>query len=208
MALVENGPFDSSVGSSLLLGIRRREPQAWQRLVQLYGPLVYRWCSAAGVPRHDSADVGQEVFRAVAAGIDRFRRDENGHTFVGWIRQITRFKIVDFQRQVANSPAARGGSTFLDVINQLPDGPSEAVASESRAMDEARTVIVARALQILKSHFREHTWRAFWETAVQQRSTSDVAADLDMTEMAVRKAKSRVLGRLRQELGDELPISI
>ena len=199
----------SSIRSSLFSGIRQREPEAWNRLVNLYGPLVYHWCSKAGVPPHAAEDIGQEVFRAIATGLGRFSRDQANETFVGWMRQITRFKIADFYREFANSPAARGGSTFLDVIHDLPDPAMATTAAYHHdALDEERAIVVTRAMQILKSHFREKTWHAFWETAVEQRETSDVAADLEITEMAVRKAKSRVLSRLRQELGNEFPVSL
>ncbi len=199
---------DSSIRSSLLAEIRQRRPEAWRRLVHLYGPLVYHWCRRAGVPPHSAEDIGQEVFRAIAAGLGRFSRDKSGQTFVGWMRQITRFKIADYFRESANSPAVCGGSTFLNVIHDLPDKALETTAaSQDQVLDEERAIIVARAMQILKGCFRENTWRAFWETAVEHRETSDVAAELQITQMAVRKAKSRVLRRLRQELDSQPPLS-
>ncbi len=33
----------SSTSTSLLRRVKARDPDAWQRLVNLYGPLVYRW---------------------------------------------------------------------------------------------------------------------------------------------------------------------
>jgi RNA polymerase sigma-70 factor (ECF subfamily) len=51
--------------------------------------------------------------------------------------------------------------------------------------------------------FEERTWQAFWRTAVDGRSAADVGAELGMTPGAVRVAKSRVLHRLREELGDQ-----
>ncbi len=208
MKLSESQSPGSSIRSSLLLGIRQQRPEAWQRLVYVYGPLVDRWCSAAGVPRVAAEDIGQEVFRAIAASLGRFSREKAGHTFVGWMRQITRFKIADYFRESANSPVVCGGSKFLDVVHNLPDEAAKNTeARQYQGLHEDRAIIVARAMQILEHQFRPKTWRAFWETAVEQRNTLDVAANLQMTPMAVRKAKSRVLSRLRQELCEELPIS-
>lgn len=48
------------------------------------------------------------------------------------------------------------------------------------------------------------TWRAFWRVAVDGCSPADVADELDMSVNAVYIAKSRVLRRLREELGDLL----
>jgi RNA polymerase sigma-70 factor (ECF subfamily) len=44
----------------------------------------------------------------------------------------------------------------------------------------------------------------FWLTAVEDRGPTDVAARFGVTPVAVRKAKSRVLRRLREEIGDLL----
>jgi RNA polymerase sigma-70 factor (ECF subfamily) len=54
----------------------------------------------------------------------------------------------------------------------------------------------------LRSEFEEHTWRAFWRVAVDGQPAPEVAAELGMKPNAVRTAKSRVLRRLREELGD------
>jgi len=44
-------PEPKSISSTLLAQIRARRPEAWQRLVDLYGPVVYRWCRQLGVSK-------------------------------------------------------------------------------------------------------------------------------------------------------------
>ncbi len=51
----------SSTASSLIMGLRVGEPSAWTRLVDLYGPVVYRWARKAGITASDSSDIVQEV---------------------------------------------------------------------------------------------------------------------------------------------------
>jgi RNA polymerase sigma-70 factor (ECF subfamily) len=46
----------------------------------------------------DAADLGREVFLAVAKGIASFRRDKPGDSFRGWLFGITRNKVVDHWR--------------------------------------------------------------------------------------------------------------
>jgi RNA polymerase sigma-70 factor (ECF subfamily) len=58
------------------------------------------------------------------------------------------------------------------------------------------------ALESIRGEFHERTWQAFWGVAVEGRTAADVAADLNMQPGTVRVAKSRVLLRLRRELGD------
>ena len=62
--------------------------------------------------------------------------------------------------------------------------------------------VLLRALDSIKGEFHERTWQAFWKVVVEGRSTNDVAADLSMKPGTVRVSKSRVLLRLRHELGD------
>jgi RNA polymerase sigma-70 factor (ECF subfamily) len=59
-----------------------------------------------------------------------------------------------------------------------------------------------RALDAIRGEFEPRTWQAFWKTTVEGRAPKDVAAELAMSAGAVRVAKSRVLQRLRAELGD------
>ena len=68
----------SSTSQSLLVGLKDGDPRAWQRLVSLYGPLIYYWCRSADVGPDDTADLVQEVFRKVHGAIGRFRREHEG----------------------------------------------------------------------------------------------------------------------------------
>lgn len=64
-------------------------------------------------------------------------------------------------------------------------------------------VYLSRQLLLtVQAEFEPRTWQAFWEVVVQARQSADVANDLQMSIGAVYMAKSRVLKRLRQELGD------
>jgi RNA polymerase sigma-70 factor (ECF subfamily) len=58
-----------------------------------------------------------------------------------------------------------------------------------------------RALEQVRCEFEERTWQMFWQTLVEDKSAADVAAALGVTSAAVRKARSRVLHRLREEMG-------
>jgi RNA polymerase sigma-70 factor (ECF subfamily) len=70
--------------------------------------------------------------------------------------------------------------------------------------DPSEQVILSRqlhqVLEWIRGEFEERTWRAFWLVQMENRDSGDVAKELAMTAAAVRKAKYRVLHRLRQEL--------
>ena len=59
-----------------------------------------------------------------------------------------------------------------------------------------------RALELVRHEFEERTWTAFWRVAVQEHPTADVAAELGVSSSAIRQAKSRVLRRLKEEMGE------
>ncbi|HJT33228.1 MAG TPA: sigma-70 family RNA polymerase sigma factor [Pirellulales bacterium] len=190
----------SSLGTSatFIAGMKAAEPAAWERLVRLYGPLIEQWCRRWGLQAHDVADVMQEVFQSVASHASDFRKQRTHDTFRGWLRVITRNKVLDHFRRLGREPAGVGGT---DAQRQLAD---LAAASLDDATDQQNdeTLLFRRALELIRVEFAGHVWQAFWRTAVDGLPAPEVAAELGMTSGAVRVAKSRVLRRLRAELGD------
>ena len=195
-----SGTSYESVGStrsSLLERVRAEDQDAWRRLVRLYGRLVLHWCRASGLQPADRADIFQEVFRAVGSGIGEFRRDRPGDSFRGWLRTVTRSKVLDhFRRQGRETPGA-GGSEAYERLQAYPEAGAE---SDAGAESFERTILLREALGLIAADFEERTWRAFWRTTADGISTAVVAEELGMTPAAVRQAKSRVLRRLRDEL--------
>jgi RNA polymerase sigma-70 factor (ECF subfamily) len=184
-----------STSTSLLARVRDKDPQAWERLVELYGPVVYRWSRYCGVGEEDSSDIVQEVFRAVSRAIGSFRRDREGDSFRKWLSTITRNKINDHFRRRKDQPVAEGGTAARRQLEDLPEALSADDSVDGPAKDLTR-----RALALLETDFQPHTWQAFWQTAVEKHPAVDVAEELQMSVAAVWKAKSRVMLRLRDEL--------
>jgi RNA polymerase sigma-70 factor (ECF subfamily) len=177
-----------STSSSLIDRVKLREPEAWQRLVKLYGPLIYRWCRASSLQPDDSADVVQEVFRSVMTGLNSFRKDRPGDSFRGWLWTVTRNKIRDHHRRGANHPHAAGGTDAQQQFQQLPDDPPEETGTQTSIPDSG---LIQRALQIIKLEFEESTFQAFWRMTIDGLSATEVADELGMTKGAVRQAKYR-----------------
>jgi len=188
----------SSTSRSLLDRARADDSDAWGQLVDLYAPLVHFWCRRSQLPQQDVSDVVQDVFQAVAGALDRFRNEADRGTFRGWLRVITRNKITDYFRRRKDEPAAAGGTEaharFLQVaeadLDEEADPPSQELA------------LFHRALELIREDFHPNTWQAFWSVVVEGKTPSDVAEELAMRPGTVRVAKSRVLNRLRQRLGD------
>jgi RNA polymerase sigma-70 factor (ECF subfamily) len=186
----------SDASSSLLQRARARDPQAWRRLAELYGPVAYGWLRKAGFQQHDAADLVQETFQAVLTSLDRFRREKPTDSFRSWLWTILRRKACDLWRTRASLLRAAGG----DQQTQFDQIPEPLQAAEAPDEDHTQNGLVRRALELVRPEFAEHTWTACIETAMNGRRPADVAADLNMTVGAVYVARSRVLKRLRQEL--------
>lgn len=190
-----------STSRSLLEGARHDAPAAWERLVRLYAPLVASWCRRWNIAEQDIGDLLQEVFSAVAKHLVRFHGERPTDTFRGWLFTITRNKVRDHFRQCAAEPMAAGGSDAARRLQQVLDRPpldEETVPEDDALFDD----LLRHALESIRGEFHDRTWRAFWGVVVEGRATADVAADLEMQPGTVRVAKSRVLLRLRRELGD------
>ncbi len=193
----------SSISSTLLDQLRVRRPEAWHRLVRLYGPVIYRWCRRSDLTAEDAADVVQEVFSAVIVHLPSFRRDQPQNSFSGWLATITHNKVREHYRRRHGRAEARGGSTAQRQIAELPQPPEP--SGESIQVDAQSSACWSRrALEMIRAEFETRTWEAFWRVSVAGQSPSDVASELEISVAAVYKAKSRVLGRFRQVLS-ELP---
>jgi RNA polymerase sigma-70 factor, ECF subfamily len=57
---------------------------------------------------------------------------------------------------------------------------------------------------LVRAQFEDRTWQAFWKVVIEETSPAEVARDLGMTALAVRQAKSRILRRLKLELGEAI----
>ena len=188
-----------STSHSLLADAKLADAGAWERLVTLYAPLVAFWCRRWGVAQQDMADVLQDVFAAVASHLDRFRKEQPEDTFRGWLRAIARNKALDYFQKRTREPAAAGGTEAAIRLQAIRD---PAGGEEGDCDQVAVGGVMLSALEAIRGEFHERTWQAFWRVVVDGRTTADVAAELNMQPGAVRVSKSRVLLRLRRELGD------
>jgi RNA polymerase sigma-70 factor (ECF subfamily) len=191
---------DSSTSHTLLERVKLRQPEAWRRLVELYGPIVYRWCRRYRLFPDDAADIVQEVFANVARHVDRFEHRTQHGGFRSWLSTITHNEVCDFLRREQRQAQGRGGTDAQEHLAQIPEPPEP---SDLTDLNEDRQLISRRALELVRVEFENRTWEAFQRAVLEGQYPADIAADLGISVNAVYKAKSRVLRRLRQEL-DEL----
>jgi RNA polymerase sigma-70 factor (ECF subfamily) len=187
----------SETSTSLLDRLRLQpDAEAWQRLVELYTPLIRGWLRRHGRLDQDADDLVQEVLAVVVRKLPDFRREPRTGAFRRWLRTITVNCLRDFWRARRARPVATGDSAFLEMLHQLEDPDSALSRLWDREHDHH---VTHRLLQLIQPKFEPSTWRAFQRVALEGAAAEVVAAELGISVNAVFIAKSRVLTRLRQE---------
>jgi RNA polymerase sigma-70 factor (ECF subfamily) len=182
--------FDTSI--SLLERLRfRSDEQSWQRLIELYTPLIRNWLARYRIQPTDLDDLVQEVFRTLVRELPQFQHDLRRGAFRRWLRSIALNRLRSHWRGHHESPVAE------EILDQLEDPASDL----SKRWDEEHDQFVARELlKLLETEFEPSTWAAFRLLVLEGVETREVATRLNITPNAVRIAKSRVLTRFRQEI--------
>ena len=193
-----SGSDPSSISSTLLEQVRAKRPEAWQRLVALYSPVVYHWCRNGGLSRRRCfPDVVQDVFADLVREIGGFRRERSGDSFAAWLRTVTRNKIVNYFRHCSGQPIAEGGTDAYERLQQMPDASE---LSESVSPGEVSRLVTPLELKRLRAEFEERTWDAFWRSVILHQPPARIALELGVSIDVVYQAKSRILRRLRHQL--------
>jgi RNA polymerase sigma-70 factor (ECF subfamily) len=187
-----------SATSASLLDRLRADPNssAWQKLVELYEPLIRVWLHRHEGWSQDSDDLVQEVMTVVVRKLPEFQHNGRTGAFRAWLRTITVNCLRDHWRSKKHRPTATGDSDMQQLLAQLADPSS----SMSRMWDQEHDRHVTRKLlEMLRGDFEATTWKAFERTALDGLPAAEAAAELGLSSNAVFIARSRVLARLRQE---------
>jgi RNA polymerase sigma-70 factor (ECF subfamily) len=181
----------SETSASLLDQLRLHpDDAAWQRLADIYTPLIRGWLRRQALPEQDADDLVQEVLTVVFRRLPEFRRGDRTGSVRRWLRTITVNCLRDHWRARRGRPRATGDSDFLQMLEQLEDPDS----GLSRLWDEEHNRHVTRhLLALIRPSFEARTWQAFERVALEDASPDEVAAELGMSVNAVFIAKSRVL---------------
>jgi RNA polymerase sigma-70 factor (ECF subfamily) len=189
-----------SITSLSLLERLKQEPSAadWQRLHEVYQPLIREWLRRIPGLRDEADDLSQEVLIVVFREIAGFERQREG-SFRAWLRRVTVNRIRTHWRQVARRPlVGLEGSDTDDFLGRLEDPSSDLAAEWDREHDRH---VFARLLAQVQPDFQPETWEAFRRFALDGLPAAKVATELGISENAVILAKARILKRLREEAG-------
>ncbi len=184
--------------ASLLMRLRdARDAAAWAEFVDLYAPLIHRFCRKQGLQDADAADLTQAALTQVFRAAGQFEYDPQRGSFRGWLFTMVRNRIRDFhiqqRRRIAHAGAAAGGPGLDDIPG--PDG-----AADAQWEHEYRLQLFAAAARTVRRDVTAPTWRAFELTAVEGRPAAEAATELGLSVAAVYLARSRVMARIKHEV--------
>lgn len=192
--------------------------EAWERFALEYAGRVQRWsyrcCRDWHLPEHDARDVAEDIRQHILLTIhekvrsyDLTRRVEGG--FRKWLRLATHNTLIDLLRK-----RERGrGSGDTEVLKRLHQEPAR--AELDRELEElVEREAFREALARVRSAVSERDWQICealgWEDGRVKKAADgeapvksvagEVARQFGMTILAVVKAKSQVLKRLKEEM--------
>jgi RNA polymerase sigma-70 factor (ECF subfamily) len=182
---------------SLLNRLRNSpENEGWNRLTELYAPLIRRWLQRYDVQDCDAQDLIQEVLLAVSKDLGSFDHPGQPGAFRGWLKAILINRLRKFWRSRDHRPQARGDSAIDAKLAQLDDPTSELSQIWNREHDQ---YVLRQLLALAEPHFEPNTWKVFCRVALEGAKADVVAQEMGISKNAVIVAKCRVLSRLRQE---------
>jgi RNA polymerase sigma-70 factor (ECF subfamily) len=185
-----------STRATLLVRIRDpRDGPAWQQFRATYAPLLHGFGRRHGLQEADADDLTQDVLRRVAAAIKGLEYDPARGSFRGWLFTVARNELRKFLAAQRRRSRGSGGAAVQQVLEEQP-APEE----QSTWDEEFHRRLFQAAAEQVRGDFREATWQAFWETAVEGKAAREVAERLGLTVAAVHLAKGRVMARLKEQI--------
>jgi RNA polymerase sigma-70 factor (ECF subfamily) len=186
--------MSQTTSTTLLEKLRNHaDHDAWGEFHAIYEPLLNQWLHARRVPAKDIPDLRQDVFAVLTAELSRFVHNGRKGAFRTWLRRIATNRLRTWVRQQRRNPHSFDAGTG-DLGRDLQDDFSGASKLSDNEHD---AFLLGRLLAAVSDRFRPHSLAAFRAVVLDGRKVKDVAAELGMTENAVRIAQTRVLAALR-----------
>ena len=172
------------------------DSDSWNRLAELYAPLLRGWLRSYEVTGADADDLVQDVLVVVSQEVSTFKHNEQTGAFRSWLRKILVNRLRNYWRARDRRPTATGSSSMFLQLSQLEDDTSKL----SRIWNEQHDrEVIAKLMELVRPTFQARTWEAFHRQMFDGQRPDQVAAELGMPLGSVYMARHRVLNALRRE---------
>jgi RNA polymerase sigma-70 factor (ECF subfamily) len=177
------------------LGSVPADQGAWGEFAERYGRKIYGWCRHWQLQEADAEDVTQQVLLKLAHKMKTFTYDPS-KSFRAWLKTVTHHAWRDFV-EGHNRPGAGSGDT--QVLERL-----QSVAARDNLVaeldEEFARDLLEEAMARVRLRVQPHTWQAFQQLALENRSGAEVAAQLNMKVATVFVARSKVQKMIQEEV--------
>lgn len=169
-----------------------RSEGAWRQFVDLYGPLVYRFCRKQRLQDADAADVTQAIFLSLSRAFPQFQYDPSLGSFRSFLGAVAANAVRSHYRRTRRREIREGDGEPVDVaeLGQMAEEWTE----------EFEAYVLAEALRRVRREFDQETWGAFEAVWSEHCAPSEVARRMQREPRWVYQAKYLVLKRLEAEV--------
>ena len=189
--------------SSLLSRLKDEEDQSsWLEFFNSYWKMIYNVSRKSGLSHEDAQDVVQDSILTVVRRIKKFKYDREKGSFKGWLKVITRSRILDHWRKQKRRPAEQNSGPQAnnqeEIIESIPDSRGfelERIWDQewqnnvhAIALDRVRQIVSAKQFQIFDCY------------VLKEWSVNDIKIKLGFSSGQIYMAKYRVGKLLKHEL--------
>ncbi len=188
-------PSPSDTRASLINRLRNQEDRdAWDEVMAIYGPLVFRMAMRQGLQPADAEDVVQQVFTAIFQSVEKWLEQSERGRFRNWLIGIGRNVALNMLNRKPKGGIGFGGTDSHDRLDRMQAAEVE-LASEFDI--EYQREVYRWAAQRVQADVDPKTWEAFRMTHVDGVSIDESAQRLGISVGQVYVARSRVMKRLQ-----------
>lgn len=178
------------------------DDKSWRDFFDTYWRIIYSSARKAGMTDTEAQEVVQETVISVAKKMKDFKYDPALGSFKGWLKQLTRRRIVDqFRKRQGNVAELRSpdtGASGASPLEQLEDQGVEQVDAIWEA--DWRQNLMERALEVVKEKISARQFQVFDLYALRQWPVKQVASTLGINAAQVYLAKQRVSALVKKEV--------
>jgi len=176
-----------------LVAAAQQDRACFGAVYERYFELVYGYVARRVRDRTATEDVTSEVFRKALANIDRFK--STGAPFGAWLLRIASNLIADRAKRQAKD-GVRVDEPSLMVGLMSADAANSRQSQQIQLEDAERRAWVIRKVDELPDDQRRVVRMRFAE----EKTISEIAAELARSEGAVKQLQFRALQNLRQKI--------
>lgn len=189
---------------SLLIRLTRSgtaDETAWCEFVDIYTPLIYRWCRSHHLQDTDAKDVTQQVLLKLAMVLPTFTYDPS-KSFRAWLTTLTHHAWVDFLS--GRDQPGSGDSAVWSMLASV-EAREDLLQKIEAEFDLEQ---FERAMVAVQARVEPATWEAFRQTALEGQPAVEVAKRLGKLVATVYVCRSNVQKMLQEEISRQSDVPL